>query len=183
MRIFRRLTTAPQRHMHIHIATRRVSFRYWGRSSCTPCRDVWRPHGPFYVVNMRSLSRKCFNPSCHAQMSPCNRCKKHPFRFAAASNINPMDVPQELPHVLEDTTSILVVRRGICERFTDFNVSMVNVCNALRWLRESNPFYKEVIIDRKSLELLPINGSVLHILQIVADTNSGTMETILPRKT
>lgn len=40
---------------------------------------------------------------------------------------------------------------------------------ALVWLHENNPFYNDVEIDRKNLEVLPEDGNVSNLLQFFAD--------------
>lgn len=52
----------------------------------------------------------------------------------------------------------------------------MKVYNALRWLHENNPFYREVIIDRGNLEHLPENGNVSHTLHSVLVTNTEDTE-------
>lgn len=91
----------------------------------------------------------------------------------------PQDVNElaaKLPHISQDLTSILVVRRSICERYSDFNVNRMKVYNALRWLCEIYLFYKEVIIDRGNLDLLPENKNISHMLQSVPVMNTEDTE-------
>lgn len=89
----------------------------------------------------------------------------------------PQDVREfasKLPHSLRTLSSVLVVRRGTNERFSDFNVSRIKVYEALRWLRENNEFYKDVVIDRCNLDSLPEDGNVTNLLPSLAETGPSS---------
>lgn len=178
----------------------------FGWSACTNCRE------------------RVLYPSKSLKGNPCNKCRKHPSKFTAVNNMDPLDVPTELsclspievqliaavhpvisvyrvkgqqyayhgqvinfpqdvqgfatrlPHDPKILSSILIVRRGNNEQYSDFSVNRKRVCDALHWLQANNPFYKDFVIDCGNLDGLPEDGNVSHLLQNVADLNAGETE-------
>src|SRR6266496_3812720 len=56
--------------------------------------------------------------------------------------------------------------------FRDFTVRKSKVCRALLWLRENNPYYNDITIDREILESLPKNRSIFNMLPQIPDEQS-----------
>lgn len=91
----------------------------------------------------------------------------------------PQDVEgfaSRLPHNPRHLSSILIVRRGSGEKYSDITVYRKKVYNALQWLRANNPFCEDVIIDRANLDSFPENGNVFDLLHVVADVQADEVD-------
>lgn len=84
-------------NMRTHIAARRASLP-------KALEDDHRQHlektfEDYMYYFLWSTCKVChesiLSPKCYAQKSPSNRCMKHPLRFTAASNMDPLDVPND----------------------------------------------------------------------------------------
>ena len=71
---------------------------------------------------------------------------------------------------------ILVVQRESANdpsAFRDFIVRRGKVGRALIWLKENNPYYRDIIIDDEILQSLPENGSIVNIVPQIQDEQSA----------
>ncbi len=70
---------------------------------------------------------------------------------------------------------VLVVRRKSANdptAFRDFIVRRSKVFRALIWLKENNPYYNDITIDKEILDSLPENGSIFNMLPHIRDEQS-----------
>ena len=65
-----------------------------------------------------------------------------------------------LPHSIDTISQYIFVRRHEGEGYKDFIVNRNNVKAALAYLKNNNPWYRDIIIDENNLERLPDNESV-----------------------
>ncbi|CAG8821711.1 22049_t:CDS:1, partial [Racocetra persica] len=65
-----------------------------------------------------------------------------------------------------------------CATFHDFKVKRMNILVWLKFLKENNPFYKNIEIDQDMLQTLPENGSVFKRLRTIHDDNSLTKDIV-----
>src|SRR3954462_2624712 len=86
---------------------------------------------------------------------------------------NVINFPQDIQEITNrlprnpSTLDVLVVRRQLgndSTSFRDFNVRRSKVANALIWLKLNNRYYENIIIDTKTLQFLPKNGSIITLL-------------------
>ena len=84
------------------------------------------------------------------------------------------DFTTQLPrHPL--SLDVLVVRRKSANdptAFRDFIVRRSKVFRALIWLKENNPYYNDITIDKEILDSLPENGSIFNMLPHIRDEQS-----------
>ena len=80
----------------------------------------------------------------------------------------PQDVMEFASHLPRNPSSldVLVVQRQSAngQAFQNFNVRRTKVACALRWLKENNCYYADIIIDDEVLRSLPENGTVDNLL-------------------
>jgi len=93
----------------------------------------------------------------------------------------PQDVQEFAARLPRDPSSLdlLIVRRYSEDgsNFRDFHVRRGKVMQALRWLKENNKLYRDIVIDDETLQSLPENGSIAEKLpQFTDDRNYGSEE-------
>lgn len=88
------------------------------------------------------------------------------------------DFAKELPTKVKDLSSVIIVRKkGQDETYHDFNVCSQKVRDALIWLKNNNPLYKEIIISEENLQTLPENGNVTSEIQTIDDLRQESINT------
>ena len=65
---------------------------------------------------------------------------------------------KRLPRDISEVPIILVRRKGTENSYKDFKVRNSKVLQALTWLKNNNPFYRNIVIDEENLNTLPDNG-------------------------
>lgn len=65
-----------------------------------------------------------------------------------------------LPHLPAEVDIIRVRREGKDDTHKDFRVRRHHVEQALRWLKDNNPAYADVVIDCARIESLPEDGEL-----------------------
>ena len=79
---------------------------------------------------------------------------------------NVTEVANFLPRYPKDLSVIVVKRKGKDNSFKDVTVRRQNVADALDWLINNNKYYKDVTINRKSLDSLPFHGVPQDLLSL-----------------
>ncbi|KAK3911829.1 ATP-dependent DNA helicase [Frankliniella fusca] len=74
-------------------------------------------------------------------------------------------IADKLPHNIDNLNSIITVRLDLSQSYKDFVVRRKNVTDALVWLRQNNPLYKDVTIDHSLCENLPECENVYRRMQ------------------
>jgi hypothetical protein len=74
-----------------------------------------------------------------------------------------------LPLCLKDLTNVLVVKRGTPENYNHFILNKRKVLNALIWLQQNNPFYKDIIINMNNLKDHPEISNVYEYFSVIDD--------------
>jgi len=71
---------------------------------------------------------------------------------------------------------VVVVRReGAAGSHKDFKVRRSRVLQALRWLMENNPYFRQISLDHAALAQLPENGELPGLSAVtLSDDESGT---------
>ena len=73
----------------------------------------------------------------------------------------PQDVASfvcSLPRMPSQLDVVVVCREGAAGSHKDFKVRQPHVLQALQWLMENNPYFREVSLDHAGLAQLPENG-------------------------
>ena len=92
-------------------------------------------------------------------------------------NVN--ELASSLPRYPKDLSVIIVKVKGKDNTFKDVNVRRQKVLDALVWLTQNNPHYKDVQINAQELASLPVNGIPSDLLTV--ETNEDiTDEAVEP---
>jgi hypothetical protein len=67
---------------------------------------------------------------------------------------------------------VLIVRKTFSDGHFDFKVRKQRITEALQWLKANNIYYKDITIDFDTLNLLPDDGDISHMIPSVT-TDSG----------
>ena len=76
------------------------------------------------------------------------------------------ELAHSLPRYPKDLSVIVVKMKGKDNSFKDVTVRRQNVADALHWLINNNPYYKDIIINNNSLNSLPLHGVPQDLLSI-----------------
>ena len=76
------------------------------------------------------------------------------------------ELAHSLPRYPKDLSVIVVKMKGKDNSFKDVTVRRQNVADALDWLINNNPYYKDIIINNDSLNSLPLHGVPQDLLSI-----------------
>jgi len=68
-----------------------------------------------------------------------------------------------LPRLPAEVDIIRVRRQGKDDTHKDFRVRRHRVEGALRWLKDNNPAYADIVIDETRLQNLPADGELLNL--------------------
>lgn len=78
---------------------------------------------------------------------------------------NVAELAHSLPRYPKDLSVIVVKMKGK-DNFKDVTVRRQNVADALHWLINNNPHYKDIIVNQDSLNSLPLHGVPQDIISI-----------------
>ena len=76
------------------------------------------------------------------------------------------ELAHSLPRYPKDLSVMVVKMKGKDNSFKDVTVRRQNVADALHWLINNNPYYKDIIINNNSLNSLPLHGVPQDLLSI-----------------
>ena len=92
---------------------------------------------------------------------------------------NVAELAHSLPRYPKDLSVIVVKMKGKDNNFKDVTVRRQNVANALQWLINNNPHYKDIIVNQDSLNSLPLHGVPQDLLSVETE-NLENIETCEP---
>lgn len=78
----------------------------------------------------------------------------------------------KLPCYVTDLPVLVVRRHGADNTHRDCRVRRDHVLNALLWLKQNNPFYREIEIDAHALNSLPVDGVPEDILNVEEEVHT-----------
>ena len=79
---------------------------------------------------------------------------------------NVSELAQTLPRYPKDISVIVVKMNGKENNFKHVTVRRQTVADAIQWLIQNNPHYKDVIVNQDSLNLLPEHGIPHELLSV-----------------
>ena len=97
---------------------------------------------------------------------------------------NISELAQTLPRYPKDLSVIVVKMKGKDNNFRHVTVRRQTVADALQWLIQNNPHYKDVIVNQDSLNLLPEHGVPQELMSVdtkVVDENDLTSHDLGPQ--
>lgn len=83
------------------------------------------------------------------------------------------ELATSLPRYPKDLSVIVVKMKGKDNNFKDVSVRRHNVADALHWLMNNNPHYKDVNINQHSLNCLPENGVPHDLISIETENDDS----------
>lgn len=87
---------------------------------------------------------------------------------------NVAELANSLPRYPKDLSVIVVKMKGKDNSFKDVTVRRKNVANALQWLIDNNPRYKNIIVNGDSLNCLPENGVPPDLLSVETESTDDS---------
>ena len=94
----------------------------------------------------------------------------------------PQDVAsfvRSLPRVPSQLDVVVVRREGAAGSHKDFKVRRSRVLQALQWLMENNPYFREISLDHAALAQLPENGELPGLSAVTLPNDESGTEPVL----
>lgn len=108
------------------------------------------------------------------------KVKGHQYAYKGNVISFPQDVQElavQLPHKVKDLNSVVCMKyKTYSGNYHEFNVRSGRVREALVWLKQNNPYYKDIIISEENLKLLPEDGNVMDSVNSILHADEDDAE-------